>query len=95
MESITEGRWMEAKSLKLRRNRKKEIFDIPLLTRQDFPKKSVLTEKVGEISFLFFPADELRLHSIRDELTELKTRPTDALPNQPLLTLQLGRGELD
>ena len=50
MESITVGRWMEAKSLKLRRNRKKEIFDIPLLTRQDFSKKSVLTEKVEKIS---------------------------------------------
>ena len=49
MESITTGRWMEAKILKLRRNRKKEIFDIPLLARQDFSKKSVLTEKVEKI----------------------------------------------
>ena len=49
MESITAGRWMEAKILELRRNRKKEIFDIPLLTRRDFSKKSVLTEKVEQI----------------------------------------------
>ena len=41
---------MEAKILKLRRNRKKEIFDIPLLARQDFSEKSVLTEKVEKIS---------------------------------------------
>ena len=39
---------MEAKSLKLRRDRKKEIFDFPLLIRQDF-EKSVLTEKVEKI----------------------------------------------
>ena len=38
MESITVGRWMEAKILELRRNRKKEIFDFPLLVRQDSPK---------------------------------------------------------
>ena len=37
---------MQAKILELRRNRKKEIFDIPLLARQDFSEKSVLTEKV-------------------------------------------------
>ena len=39
---------MEAKIVKLRRNRKKEIFDIPLLVRQDFSKKSVLTEESGK-----------------------------------------------
>ena len=49
MESMAKGKWMEAKILELRRNRKKEIFDIPLLTRQDFSKKSVLTEKVEKI----------------------------------------------
>ena len=38
MESLTVGRWMEAKILELRRKRKKEIFDFPLLVRQDFPK---------------------------------------------------------
>ena len=40
---------MEAKSLELRRDRKKEIFDLSLLIRQDF-EKSVLTEKVEKIS---------------------------------------------
>ena len=39
MESRPIGIWMEAKIVKLRRNRKKEIFDIPLLVRQDFSKK--------------------------------------------------------
>ena len=45
MESITTGRWMEAKILKLRRNRKKEIFDIPLLARQDFSKNRFWPKK--------------------------------------------------
>ena len=48
MESRPIGIWMEAKIVKLRRNRKKEIFDIPLLVRQDFSKKSVLTEESGK-----------------------------------------------
>ena len=38
MESITVGRWMEAKILELRRNRKKEIFGFSLLVRRDFGK---------------------------------------------------------
>ena len=48
MESRPIGIWMEAKILKLRRNRKKEIFGFPLLVRQDFSKKSVLTEESGK-----------------------------------------------
>ena len=48
MESRPIGIWMEAKIVKLRRNRKKEIFDIPLFVRQDFSKKSVLTEESGK-----------------------------------------------
>ena len=48
MESITIGRWMEAKILKLRRNRKKEIFGFLTCGSAGFSKKSVLTEKSGK-----------------------------------------------
>ena len=52
MESITIGRWMEAKILKLRRNRKKEIFGfLTFLARQDFSRKiGPDREKVEKIS---------------------------------------------
>ena len=49
MESITAGRWMEAKILELRRNRKKEIFGLSTFDSAGFPQKSVLTEKVEKI----------------------------------------------
>ena len=52
MESITIGRWIEAKILKLRRNRKKEIFGfLTFLARQDFSRKiGPDREKVEKIS---------------------------------------------
>ena len=48
MESMAKGKWMEAKILELRRNRKKEIFGFLTFDSAGFSKKSVLTEKSGK-----------------------------------------------
>ena len=62
MESITIGRWMEAKILKLRRNRKKEIFGfLTFWLGRIFPEKSVLTEKKWK---KFLPPTHAVLRSI-------------------------------
>ena len=61
-ESITIGRWMEAKILKLRRNRKKEIFGfLTFWLGRIFPEKSVLTEKKWK---KFLPPTHAVLRSI-------------------------------
>ena len=48
MESITIGRWMEAKILKLRRNRKKEIFGLSTFVSAGFFQKIGSDRKSGK-----------------------------------------------